>query len=104
MEVQLRPLVAALEEVNGRLGKGGRVPNLGSLSEWAQVRTSGAMGGGAMSLGHLHYTCVSTGVHSCSYGTYPCKLLNCRLGSGVPQGHDFAPRVTGVNSGVWTPK
>ncbi len=54
MEVQLKPLVAALEDVNGRLAKGGRVPNLGSLSEWAQVMNIPgiAVGGGVVQQHH----------------------------------------------------
>lgn len=39
MEEQLRPLFAALEEIQGRLAKGGSIPNFGSLKDWALVST-----------------------------------------------------------------
>ena len=37
VEAQLRPLQACLDDITGRLQKGGRLPAFGSLAEWAQV-------------------------------------------------------------------
>lgn len=37
LEEQLRPLFALLEDIQGRLAKGGKVPNFGSLKDWALV-------------------------------------------------------------------
>ncbi|KAK9902066.1 hypothetical protein WJX75_003064 [Coccomyxa subellipsoidea] len=38
LEEQLRPLFALLEDIQGRLAKGGKVPNFGSLKDWALAR------------------------------------------------------------------
>ena len=38
MEEQLQPLLALLEDIQGRLARGGKIPNFGSLKDWALVR------------------------------------------------------------------
>lgn len=38
MEEQLQPLFALLEDIQGRLARGGKIPSFGSLKDWALVR------------------------------------------------------------------
>ena len=43
VEQQLKPLQAALDAIAARLGKGGKVPSFGSLTEWAQVPSANTL-------------------------------------------------------------
>jgi hypothetical protein len=38
VEEQLKPLFQLLEDIQGRLGKGAKVPYFGTLNDWAEVR------------------------------------------------------------------
>ncbi len=37
LEEQLQPLFALLEEIQGRLARGGKIPSFGTLKDWALV-------------------------------------------------------------------